>query len=667
MVMAPQGPAQPMAAPAAPVPGPSPAPAEYLDLYPESEDEYRMVLAWAQQAFDAAQKARMPYDQRWTRYYQLYNSYTGARRRGDWRSRVFIPISFSIVETIAPRLVAQLPKFLVNPFGPEDVEVAKRMEQMLRRVSDARVHGPSEMPLYAEMVKATKSALKYGTGILKTYYKQKMARARRMVPVMENETMLMQIPQTDPDGAPLRDLDGNPVVETREEIVGQVPVGQRFERYDYVAYDGPAAEAVDIFNFWVAPEAEDVESARYVIHRVYRPFRYVQRRVDEGVYRWPEGFSLSDFFDQTQDEPHTFKRDAIDLGGSNNDPTRRDVELLEIWTDDGRVITLANRRVVLRVHENAYDHGEKPFVRITDYFQEHEFWGKGEIEAIEHLQDLQNALINQRVDNVRLLMDAVFAVNTSNLEDLADLTMRPGRVIRVKGDLPPADVVQRVDLGEVTESAFAEAESTKRMIEETSGISSYQQGLDTETMNDTATGVSIITEQGNNRFALKVRLAEMMGWSKIGFHFGSILQQFTTTEQIVRLLGPDGQAMWESFDPEALQGRLDYDIESASTVQTETVRKEQAMSLLQMGAQFLGEMDPLAILPLWRDVVEAFDKKNVEEYMPQIQPPEEEMAEEGEMLPPGVTAEDLAEMPPELAQMGPPEEVQPEEEEEPVG
>ena len=29
-----------------------------------------------------------------------------------------------------------------------------------------------------------------------------------------------------------------------------------------IAYDGPAAESVDIFNFWIAPEATDIQSAR---------------------------------------------------------------------------------------------------------------------------------------------------------------------------------------------------------------------------------------------------------------------------------------------------------------------------------------------------------------------------------------------------------------------
>jgi hypothetical protein len=633
------GPPQPAASPDAP-------PSAFLDLYPPNEDEYQKLLTWSRQAYDAGVRAKTDYETKWTRYYQLYNSYVGPRRRGDWRSRVFIPIIFSVIETIAPRLVSELPKMLANPFGEEDVEVAERMEQMLEWAA-------VNSKLYIEQVKMVKSALKYGTGIGKTSYRVRTAKARRSVPVMQDQKVMIQEPVMDPDDPtqPLIDMDTKqPVVETREEIVGQVQAGTRMEKYEYMAYDGPACEAVDIFNFWVAPEAEDVESARYVIHRVYRSIDYIHRRMAEGIYRYPDGeFGPEDLF-RDMDDPSSLRKNAVDIS-TENDPTRKDVELLEIWTDDGRVITMANRKCILRVHENPYDHGKKPFIRVTDYFQEHEFWGKGEAEIIEGQQDLQNAIINQRVDNVRLVMDRMFIYNENYMVDPNDLTMRPGGGIRVRGDNPIGDVIEPMKMEDVTQSAYIEADANKRTIDEVTGVSDYQRGTDPSGA-DTATGASLLSEKGDTRFSHKVKLAEMMSWGEIAEHYGSIIQQYTTQERAIRLLGKDGQWVWESFDPEALQGRLDYSISTASAIQTKVEQREEAMSLFQMGAQVFGETQPDMLAKLWMRLLEKFEVKDKEKYaLTPPPPPPPPPQPNGEVLPPGVTAEMIANMPPELAQV----------------
>ena len=102
------------------------------------------------------------------------------------------------------------------------------------------------------------------------------------------------------------------------------------------------------------------------------------------------------------DDPHIKRLNDLGITSNVIDPTRKPVEILECWTDDGRVITMANRKVILRVSENPFDHYEKPFAMIYDYMQPHEFWGKGETAVLEGLQDSVNAIANSRIDNLRL-------------------------------------------------------------------------------------------------------------------------------------------------------------------------------------------------------------------------------------------------------------------------
>jgi hypothetical protein len=407
----------------------------------------------------------------------------------------------------------------------------------------------------------------------------------------------------------VRDVTGMPMFDPPQQI-GEQTVGYAPQVTTEVAYEGPCASWVDIFNFWVAPEADDIDSARYVIERYYRPMSHVIEHIEAGDYHLPPNLGPSDIAN-LDEEPSEIRRSSINLGsGANNDVTRKDIEILEFWTDDHRVITVANRKAILRVEANPFDHQEKPYIRDVDYPQPGEFWGVGEIEAIEGLQDIQNALINQRIDNVRLSMNRGFAANEDAIDDMRQLQQRPGQIITVRGDRDPRTALMPLEFGDVTGSAFAEAEQMERLIERISGASAVQTGVDSPAYSDTATGISIVQEAGNSKFALKARISEIMGLKRLARHWGSMIQQFTTEERWIRTLGPDGQFAFEQLHPDSVLGSVDYTIETASSQQTESVRKQQAMQLLQV----VSGIAPQAVPQLLIDLLESFGKKNLAAY-----------------------------------------------------
>ena len=100
-----------------------------------------------------------------------------------------------------------------------------------------------------------------------------------------------------------------------------------------------------------------------------------------------------------------------------------------------------------------------------------------------------------------------------------------------------------------------------------------------------------------------------------------MIQQFTTEEKTVRLLGPDGW-VFDTFDPASIEGALDYDIESASQVQTDASRRQEAMQNLQVFASYLPP-DPMTggpgqgVLALIEDALRAQGRKDIQRYLPQ--------------------------------------------------
>lgn len=579
-------------------------------FYPKDEEEHKALVAWANQAFTAANSARQDHYDRWKRWYKLYQSYV-QRPKGSWESKVFWPLVFYTVETVAPRLVSSLPKFTVYPVGEQDVEPAQQMEQLMHWATQ-------NSDLYVELVKSVKSALKYGTGILKTYWKQEKAIGRVPQPVMQ--AVMEQRPVMDGDQQVLS-MDGRPVVE--EVQVGEEPAVDEegnqlteFTPQEYVIYEGPAAEAIDIFNFWVAPEAEEIPGARYVIDRRYRDWAYIERMAKEGDYKIPEWLTKNDIA-STPDEPMTDKLGEIEIGVYGNaDPTRKPVEILEFWTDDNRVITVANRKAILRVIENPYDHGQKPFVRVVDILNEHEFWGTGEIQPLEGLQDYMNAQINQRIDNVRLVLNKMFGVNVKEIADMSDLESRPGGVVRITSDIPVRDVLMPIDFGDITGSAYTEVAEAERFSEKVSSVGAYQIGVETPSTNRTATGASLMNEAGNSRFSLKTRLMELIGLRPLARQFGSLLQQYVSEEKVIRITEQQGGFQFIPFSPESIQGALDYDIEVSSSTQTETVRKDQTLTLFQT----VVPLYPQAAPALLEDVLKAFGVKDFSRYVNAVPP-----------------------------------------------
>ncbi len=582
------------------------------DLFPvDDETAQRKLVDWMNRAILTSTTAKSRHEDRWTKYYKMYRSFVKKRPKGDWRSRVWMPIAFYVIESITPRLVAQLPKFTVLPVGPEDTHPAEQMEALLDWATD-------RSGLYLELVKGLKSALIYGTGIFKTLYDEKTAYQITREPVMSNTNVPMPMAGT-PEMASqsgtmseATDINGNPL--TQQTPMAGVPTGDyTVTRRPYTSYAGPVAEAVDISDFFIDPVADSIETARYAIHRVWRDRAHLEEMFGNKTYHRPDRDILNSFVSE-----HTMmqRMSTVDLGPGSS-PNELDSTLYaiyEIWTDDYIIAALGDAKnvsILLRCERNPYAHGEKPFVRIVDHLVPHEFWGIGELEALEGIQDAINALWNSRIDNVKMSLNTMFLAVMDYLIDPADLQVRPAGVVRVREGIPLNQVVQPLELGDVTSSAYTETASLEELSQRVSGVSPYTTGGDSPAFNRTATGVALISEQGNTRFAHKVKMAELTGFTRLARHYASILQQYMPMEMAVRIIGPDGAIQWQQVTAEGVSGRFDFDIESESSSQTESLRKEQTLSLFQM----LAGMPEIKREQLIIDVLKTFGRKDIQDYL----------------------------------------------------
>ena len=495
--------------------------------------------------FEKASDARRAFEERWKRYYDLYRCRPKPQRE-ETRANIFVPEIYTTIETLTPRLVSNFlntSKPIVQILGREesDMDNALASEKLLSYQFE-------RMSLPLKLVNFYKQALIYGTSIGKVYW----------------------------DYSSEHDEKG----------------------YEIIKRDEPAFDVLNLFDFFVDPEAVDIDDARFCIHRSYLSVDELKKRESAGIYKDVDLLKTNGSFlssiDNGDDDPWD-KNDALD---------ERNIEILEYWEND-RVITVADRCVVLRDTPNPFHHNRKPFVRLIFVPVPFEFYGVGVIEPIEGLQLELNTKRNQRLDNVNMVLNRMWLLQRGALDDLRQLHSRPGGVI-VVNDL---NGLQPLPSPDVTSSSYQEEEKIKNDIQNTSGVSDYIRGSQSNDRH-TATEVRIKSEQSNTRFDFNFKLMAEMGLKRIAQLVIKLDQQFIDEERTIRIIGKEG-VKFVKIAPEEIAGEFDL-IPNVDPMRIDESEKRQQMMTLYSNLIKNPVVDQRV---LSRRLLETYDFQNAEEML----------------------------------------------------
>ena len=462
-----------------------------------------------------AENFQRPYYQKFAEYYSLYRGvFDSSRQNYTGRANLFVPYIFSTIETVHPRITASKPKILVLPREQSDYPKADAVGAML----DYRWQ---TMDMQEKLKMVVKQMLIYGVGVLKLYWDFK---------------------------------------------------GER----DDVERDEPCADIVDLYDFFLDPNAHCIEDASYVVHKSIRTLEYIK---NAGIYE-----NLQKLKDEEIQQTSEYKTERDSTLGLSR-PKKKGIELLEYWgkadLGDGEqeaVITVANKTTVIRAVPNPYNHQKKPFISFHDNPMPLEFWSLGEVEPLRSLQYELNDVRNQRMDNVTSILHKMWKVSNNADVDESELVWRPGGVVHVN-DMTG---VEPLEVTDVTGSSYNEETLIKGDIQQTSGISDYTAGQGNQSKalaNDTATGIALLQEAGSVRLKTKLENVEN-GIKKFGEMLLSLEQQYTDQALVIRVVGDRGN-VWREIKPEELRGKFDLRVESGSTQpMNKQIQRAEARELL---------------------------------------------------------------------------------------
>jgi hypothetical protein len=574
----------------------------------ELADQQKQTVQRVKEAFFPAERVHRSYRDKWNRFYELYSNYTDSRKsngmprdwdppaRENWAARgfgaeLFIPLAFSTVETVLPRAISQRPRMLVTPRPlPNSPYIDPALLDRLDENADNHrlILDAQQDKINYELVlqDVAKNGFIYGLGVQKTYWKQTQRIVRRPEPHV---------------------------------LYGwQVPcIGEHRE----VTFNDNFAEAVDPFDFFWDPFADSVETANYVVHRLWRNTRYVMDMLQSGA--WGNGLQLSeeDVRSSMNGARYTESQQRrLTADGQQGDYSVKDLH--EVWEfhDGDRVITVLNREIPVQDARNPAWHGEIPFQVFRPTKIPGRMVGKGEIEPIVDLQEEINTMRSMRLDANTLSILRSYFYQEGTL-DPQDFVLGNGVLIPTMGD--PNDVIVPVPIAPLPAGHAEDEDRVKGDVDRTSGINDQVAGGDA--LSSTATGAQLVEAAAGARIRLKSQRLEVEVIKGAARQWLANNQQRIVTYAVKKPAlpspdQPDNAWSWAVLTPAELAGEFLVAPDGGSTAPDNVPQKRQD------GLQILQGLMPLAqgglIDPhrLALEFLRKFDIKDPERFLQAPQP-----------------------------------------------
>jgi len=172
----------------------------------------------------------------------------------------------------------------------------------------------------------------------------------------------------------------------------------------------------------------------------------------------------------------------------------------------------------------------------------------GEIEPLDRIQRAINAVLNQRLDNVQLVLNNMWKVKKNAGVDIHTLQSNPGQIITTND----MNAVEPITIPDVTGGTFVQTmDYLTAAMQNGSGITDYTAGINDggNLVNQTATGVRLIQQEANSQFKLKIQLFNKQIIEEVSNQWKDMRLQFTTEAHKLRVVGKeDVQELMEKTD-----------------------------------------------------------------------------------------------------------------------
>jgi hypothetical protein len=348
-------------------------------------------------------------------------------------------------------------------------------------------------------------------------------------------------------------------------------------------------------NVLISSEAEDVEHARFVAHWEIRTATQLMQ----------EGYSR-DVIDElpvygSEDDPEE-KSVGLGVNGDTSDTEETDAfenrrfKVYEAWLDvDLNGDGMAEKAKVVYVGDGSdtkvlsieeWPLYRAPLFAACSVPMPHQVVGLCLADLVADVQDLRTDLTRSYLDALSFANSGELVVdygpNQTGWADIDSLLARkPGALHRVRGGAS----ITPLPVNSSANEAVQGLQLTDQLVERRSGVTSRTQSLDADTLQQTATGASIMEEAINQRLEMIARVYAEMFFKPLGRYVLNLLHRYHDKAVQVRLKG-----RFMDFDPR--KWNPDMDISVAVGLGTGSRQKMLAayQQILQIQQSFIEQL-----------------------------------------------------------------------------
>lgn len=494
----------------------------------------------------------------------------------DGRSQVVSRDVLDVVESALPQLLKifvsgdQVVKF--EPKGREDVQAAEQETDYINHVVMEKNNGFSIFYTWF------KTALMSKNAYVKAYYEEedevetetyKGLTDNQLAMIVQDDLVTVVEHTQYPDemamqqrNAMLAQLAGQQDPQAKQQL--QAILSQPEPMIHDVKIEvSEKRGGIEIEN--VAPEdimistdcrSVSVQDARFVQHRAYM----TRDEMEEQGWDVPENIGYTD-------GARWQESNARDLYGEST----HDQEFAEILVKDTYISLNGERKRYVTAGNHILwkeDAEIVPFACITPHIMPYRHIGMSYADLTMDIQLIKSSLVRGQLDSMYLANSPRFAISDRvNLEDM--LTTRPGGVVRTEGE--PGMAIMPLMAAPPSPISFNMVEYMDSIKEKRTGITAYNQGLDADSLNKTATGVNTIMQASQQRLELVARTFAETGVKELFTLVHRLVRTHYTKPDIVRLRNE-----WVEVDPRQWKSRSDMSV----SVGLGTGNKDQQLSHL---------------------------------------------------------------------------------------
>lgn len=358
-----------------------------------------------------------------------------------------------------------------------------------------------------------------------------------------------------------------------------------------IVIDRPTAEIIKNEDFFIAPDAMSIDKADYVIQKIETTISELRKQDKKynpnGIYENVD--KLLEFStDGSDDILETDRENQLEKYGSSDDyesldKSRKKVTIYEYYgnidIDESGIakpaVCVFSGNVILRKGKNPFPDKKPPFVSTPFSQQGFTFWGDALTEFIADVQGVKTAIMRTFIELMANSTNGMKhvkkgTIDAFNLKKLREAKV--GTVVEWKdltGYLPEAK-------NDIPQSLMSMYELFTGEGENESGITRYNQGLNAQSLNKTATGVTAILNQSQMRMWETTSQFAENYLKQLIRKWISYNQAWLSKEISVRVVGDE----FVSIKPDDIGGKYDIQINVALAGSNEQ-KSQHIMQLFQ--------------------------------------------------------------------------------------